>query len=58
MPTTERLTNKRLLSAIDEKLTYLNLLKAALQGDLSTKQSDLMDYRKRFYDLVNYNGKK
>jgi hypothetical protein len=52
------ITKRQLLIEIDDKIQSLNLLKSALQGDPSRKQDDLEDYKRRFYELVNYSKKK
>lgn len=53
-----KITKAVLLKEIDEKLQALNLLRSALQADQSCKQDDLENYRKQFYELVNFTGKK
>jgi hypothetical protein len=49
----EKITKKKLLQEMDEKLQELNLLKSALEGDSSRKQEDLDNYKKQFYTLIN-----
>ena len=48
-----KITKKKLLEEIDEKLQQLNLLKSALANDQSRKQEDLDNYQKHFYELIN-----
>lgn len=48
-----KVTKKKLLEEIDEKLQQLNLLRSALAGDQSRKQDDLDNYQKHFYELIN-----
>jgi phage terminase large subunit len=49
----EKLTKKKLLQEMDEKLQELNLLKSALEGDPARKQEELQYYRKQFYSMIN-----
>jgi hypothetical protein len=49
----ERITKKKLLQEIDEKLQSLNLLKSALDADPARKQEELENYKKQFYLLIN-----
>jgi hypothetical protein len=55
--TNSKITKKKLLSEIDQKLTDLNLLRSALEGDPARKQEELEAYEKRFYELINYKAK-
>ena len=49
----EKLSKKKLLLEMDEKLQSLNLLRSALEGDPARKQEELENYRKQFYALIN-----
>jgi hypothetical protein len=49
----EKLTKKKLLQEMDEKLQQLNLLKSALEADPARKQEELAGYRKQFYAIIN-----
>ena len=49
----EKMTKKRLLQEMDEKLQSLNLLRAALEADPARKQSELDSYKKQFYTIIN-----
>jgi hypothetical protein len=49
----EKITKKKLLQEMDQKLQELNLLKSALESDSSRKQEDLDNYKKQFYTLIN-----
>ncbi len=48
-----KLTKKKLLQEMDEKLQELNLLKSALEGDPARKQEELEHYKKMFYSIIN-----
>jgi hypothetical protein len=48
-----KITKKKLLEELDEKIQQLNLLKSALQSDPSRKQEDLDNYKKHFWELIN-----
>jgi hypothetical protein len=47
-----KITKKKLMEELDEKIQQLNLLKSALQNDPSRKQEDLENYKKHFWELV------
>ena len=49
----EKLTKKKLLDLMDEKLQQLNLLRSALNGDPARKQEELVAYKKKFDVLMN-----
>jgi hypothetical protein len=49
----EKLTKKKLLHEMDEKLQELNLLRSALEGDPARKQEELQYYKKQFYAMIN-----
>lgn len=49
----EKLTKKKLLHEMDEKLQELNLLRSALEADPARKQEELTYYKKRFYEAIN-----
>jgi hypothetical protein len=49
----EKLTKKKLLQEMDEKLQELNLLRSALEGDPARKQEELQYYKKQFYLAIN-----
>ena len=48
-----KITKKKLMEELDEKLQQLNLLKSALTNDPSRKQEDLDNYKKHFYEIIN-----
>jgi hypothetical protein len=48
-----KITKSTLVSMLDEKITGLNLLKAALQAETHLKQADLDNYLTRFKELLN-----
>ena len=49
----EKITKKKLLQEMDEKLQALSLLKGALEADPARKQEELESYRKQFYSIIN-----
>lgn len=49
----EKITKKKLLQEMDEKLQALNLLRSALEGDPARKQAELDSYKKQFYAIIN-----
>ena len=49
----EKMTKKKLLQEMDEKLQALNLLRSALEGDPARKQDEIESYKKQFYTLIN-----
>ena len=49
----EKITKKKLLQEMDEKLQALNLLKGALEADPARKQSELESYKKQFHAIIN-----
>lgn len=49
----DKLTKKKLLQEMDEKLQALNLLRSALEADQARTQDELKRYRKQFQDLFN-----
>jgi hypothetical protein len=53
-----KLSKSQLLREIDEKLQDLNLLRSALQGDVSRTQDALHMYQEKFHELVNIKSKK
>jgi hypothetical protein len=48
-----KITKKKLLEEMDEKLQELNLLKSALESDPARKQEELEYYKKQFYAAIN-----
>ncbi len=44
---------KALLNEIEEKIQALNLLKSALQTDRSRKEETLIEYRKKYRELLD-----
>jgi hypothetical protein len=53
----EKITKKKLLNMMDEKLQQLNLLRSALNGDPARKQEELAAYKKKFDALINKSKK-
>jgi hypothetical protein len=49
----EKITKKKLLQEMDDKLQALNLLRSALEADAARKQEELESYKKQFYLLIN-----
>jgi hypothetical protein len=49
----DKVTKAQLMKLIDEKLTALNLIKSALQVDPSRTQETLLNYQKRFEEVIS-----
>lgn len=48
----DKITKKKLLNMMDDKLQQLNLLRSALNGDPARKQEELEAYKKKFEALL------
>jgi hypothetical protein len=53
----DKITKKKLMDEIEEKIQALNLLKSALQEDRSRKTETLKDYQDKFDDILNSRSK-